>query len=86
MPQLSLDDDERDALTGHFDGVGVPKLERCKAPPSAGPNRGLPQLHGSAACRSCTADSPWLLQSRRLRRSCDPRTRGASDLGECPGA
>ena len=31
MPELPLDHDERDALAGHFDSVGMAELVRCEA-------------------------------------------------------
>jgi hypothetical protein len=45
VPELSLDHDERDALVGHLDRVGVPQL--VLAPTSAQAPLGRP--HGYAA-------------------------------------
>jgi hypothetical protein len=36
MPQLALDDVERDPLVGEFDGVGVAELARREPPPHTG--------------------------------------------------
>ena len=36
VPELALDDDQRDALACHLDGVCVSKLVRSRAPPRAG--------------------------------------------------
>ena len=36
MPELALDDDQRDALACHLDGVRVAELVRREAPPDAG--------------------------------------------------
>jgi hypothetical protein len=36
MAELALDDDQRDALVGHLDGVRVTELMRCEASPYAG--------------------------------------------------
>ena len=38
VAELALDDDERDALVGHLDGVPQPELMRCEASANA---RGL---------------------------------------------
>jgi hypothetical protein len=35
MSELALNDDERNALTCHLDGVGVPQLVRGEASPHA---------------------------------------------------
>src|SRR3954468_20842389 len=43
-PKLALDDDQRDALAGHLDGVGVAELVGCEAPPDASARRGVAQL------------------------------------------
>ena len=40
MSQLALDDVERDALPGHFDGAGVAQLVWSETPPYAGLGRG----------------------------------------------
>ena len=44
MPQLPLDDVERDALVGELDGVGVAQLVGRKPPPHAGHRGDAPQL------------------------------------------
>jgi hypothetical protein len=44
MPQLALDDVERDALVGELDGVGVAQLVGRKPPPHAGLGGDAPQL------------------------------------------
>src|SRR5215211_7529954 len=36
VAELALDDDQRDALVGHLDGVRVTQLMRCEASPYAG--------------------------------------------------
>jgi len=36
VPGLALDDDQRHALAGHLDGVGVSELVRREASPHAG--------------------------------------------------
>jgi hypothetical protein len=36
MPELPLDDDERDAFVRHLDRVSVPELMRREPPPDAG--------------------------------------------------
>jgi hypothetical protein len=41
-----LDDDRRDGLVGHRDGVGVTRLMRCEASPHAG-GRGRPAQVGA---------------------------------------
>ena len=43
MAELALDDDQRHALAGHLDGVGVAELVRCEAPPDAGERHGVAQ-------------------------------------------
>jgi hypothetical protein len=35
VPELALDDRQRDALTCHLDRVRMAKLMRCEAPPHA---------------------------------------------------
>src|SRR5918911_638402 len=49
VPELALDDVERNALTRQFDGVSVTQLMRCEAPTHAGP--GLPAAAAAAAPR-----------------------------------
>ena len=44
MAELALNDDERQALVRHLDGVGVAELVRCEASPNAGERRGVAQL------------------------------------------
>jgi hypothetical protein len=44
MAELALDDDQRHALVGHFDGMGVAQLMRRKAPPHATPRGGAAQV------------------------------------------
>jgi hypothetical protein len=53
VPELALNDDERDAFTGHLDRVGVPQLVGSKASPNAGPFGGAPELGTRPTCR------PW---------------------------
>jgi hypothetical protein len=36
VPELPLDDDQRDALACHLDGVSMAELVRREAPPDAG--------------------------------------------------
>lgn len=36
MPELALDDDQRNAFVRHLDGMGVPELVRREAAPDAG--------------------------------------------------
>jgi hypothetical protein len=36
VPELSLDDHERNALVCHLNGVGVPELVRSEPPPDTG--------------------------------------------------
>jgi hypothetical protein len=43
MPELSLDDDQRNALVRHLDRVGVPELVWCEASPHS-------------RCRCCSAE------------------------------
>jgi hypothetical protein len=50
VPQLALDDEQRNALAGHFDGVGVSKLVRRKASANAGRLSGAMEL-AADACR-----------------------------------
>jgi hypothetical protein len=45
VPEFALDDDERDALAGHFNVVGMAKLVRRKATSHAGARCDLTQLH-----------------------------------------
>jgi hypothetical protein len=40
-PELALDDDQRDALAGHLDGVRVAELVDCEAPADAGVGGGV---------------------------------------------
>jgi hypothetical protein len=49
VPELTLDDDHRDAFAGHLDGVGVPELMWCEATPHSCRAGGAPQL---GTCRS----------------------------------
>ena len=44
MPELPLDDDQRDALVGHLDRVRVAELVRRKAPTHARPDCCTSQL------------------------------------------
>jgi hypothetical protein len=44
MPELALDDDERDALVGHLDRVRVPELVRRESPSDASRGSGVVQL------------------------------------------
>ena len=44
MAELALDDDERDSLVGHLDGVGVAELVGREAPTNARARRGAAQL------------------------------------------
>ena len=44
MTQLPLDDVERDAVVGEFDGVGVAQLVRREPPPHTGFRGDAPQL------------------------------------------
>jgi hypothetical protein len=44
VPELALDDDQRHALAGHLDGVGMPQLVRRKPPPHTGLARHVPQV------------------------------------------
>jgi hypothetical protein len=52
VPELALDDDERDAFAGHLDRVCVAQLVRGEASAHARPGGGAPQLG------TCTAGSP----------------------------
>ena len=36
MPELTLNDDQRDTLVGHLDRISVPELMRRKSAPDAG--------------------------------------------------
>ena len=49
MAELALDDDQRHALAGHLDGVGVPELMWREASPHSCRAGGAPQL---GTCRS----------------------------------
>jgi hypothetical protein len=44
MPQLTLDDNERNAFMRHFDRVGVPELVGCEPPSDARHAGGMVQL------------------------------------------
>jgi hypothetical protein len=44
VSELALDDDQRHALTGHLDRVGVAQLMRSEAPADASSSSGAPQL------------------------------------------
>jgi hypothetical protein len=46
---LALDDDQRDALAGHLDGVRVAKLMRRGPPAHAGPGGGMAKLGACGA-------------------------------------
>jgi hypothetical protein len=50
MPELPLDNRQRDPFVRHFDGVGVPQLVRREPPPHTGPHGESPQL-SSRGCR-----------------------------------
>jgi hypothetical protein len=52
VPELTLDDDERDAFAGHLDGVGVAQLVRGEASARGRPGGGASQLG------ACTAGGP----------------------------
>jgi hypothetical protein len=49
MAELALDDDQRDALASHLDGVGVSELVRREAAPHSCYGRRAPQVR---PCRS----------------------------------
>jgi hypothetical protein len=36
VAELALDDDQRDTLAGHLDGMRVAELMRCEAPANSG--------------------------------------------------
>jgi hypothetical protein len=61
-----LDDDERDALARHLDGMGVAELVRCAASPHAGKQCDVAELFsggglgpGAAAGRSGEHAEQW---------------------------
>jgi hypothetical protein len=49
VPELALDDDRRDALAGHLDGVRVAELMRCQAWADTGPGGGLAEFSACGA-------------------------------------
>ncbi|MEA2130972.1 MAG: hypothetical protein QOJ85_3863 [Solirubrobacteraceae bacterium] len=55
VAQLSLDDVQRHALSGHLDRVRVTQPMRCEAPPHTGTCRGTSQLLASVARGQRTA-------------------------------
>jgi hypothetical protein len=44
VPELALDDDQRDAFPSHLDGVGVAKPVRRQPSPHARPGGGVAQV------------------------------------------
>ena len=58
VSELALDDDQRDALAGHLDGVGVAELVRREASPHAGLAGDSAQL-GAGRRRPPTAVRAW---------------------------
>ena len=50
VPELPLDDDQWDALVGHFDRVRVPQLVRRESPSDACCGRGAVQLLARGRC------------------------------------
>jgi hypothetical protein len=55
VPELALDDVERHAFTGEFDGVGVAQLVRRKAPPDSRLGREPTKLDPNAGARPGSA-------------------------------
>ena len=51
MPELALDDVDRDALTGELDGMGVPELMRRETASDPGRSGQIAQLTASGARR-----------------------------------
>lgn len=49
MPQLALDDQQRDPLARHLNRVSVAQLMRCEAPPNSGTRGGIVQLDSDAS-------------------------------------
>jgi hypothetical protein len=49
VPELALDDDRRDALAGHLDGVRVTELLRCQGSADTGPHGGLAEFSACGA-------------------------------------
>jgi hypothetical protein len=49
VAELTLDDDQWDALASHLDRVRMPELVRGEAPPDAGPGRGASEDESSSA-------------------------------------
>src|SRR5947209_19430141 len=64
MPELPLDDHQRDALVGELDSVGMPQLMRRKAPTDARRFRRSTQLLTRAeASQRLPAVGPWMTQN-----------------------
>lgn len=55
MPELALDDRQRNPFVGHLDCVSVPELVRCEASPHAGLGGEATQLASGGGCRPTAA-------------------------------
>jgi hypothetical protein len=58
VAELALDDDERYAFVGHFDGVSVPELMWSEASPDARCDGRAPQLGSGAGTRPLATTRP----------------------------
>src|SRR5215207_7136007 len=55
VAELALDDEQRDTLARHLDGMGVAELVRREAPPDAGERRRVAQLFAGGGLRPAAA-------------------------------
>ena len=58
VAELALDDDERYAFVGHFDGVSVPELMWSEPSPDARCDGRAPQLGSGAGTRPLATTRP----------------------------
>src|SRR4051794_7625994 len=66
VPELALNDDQRDTLAGHLDGVGVAELVRRESSPDAGERRRVAQLFARGGRRPAAA-AGWSGQDAEQR-------------------
>ena len=71
MPQLALDNDQRDALVSHLDGVSVAKLMRREPTTDAGEHCGAVQLLASGGLLP-VPPSGWAVDHAQQRSGTKP--------------
>jgi hypothetical protein len=85
MPQLALDDVERDPLVREFDGVGVAQLVRREPPPHAGLGGDPPELGAGGVTRpGPAAGGPVDHAQERADRHCHPEFEPGAEVLPAP--